>query len=434
MKRDKSALPLLLVIVFVLLTSCRLRQNWIMFRGEQGRGETPNALYPPLGIKWKLRLQEKEEPTFAFNNPVVLGNTIFFGSTDGNFYALDIESGYMRWVYKTRGAINSIPFADQENIYFGSNDGKVYAVAQDDGREVWSFQTDSTVQSTVVRYQDLIIFSSDGGTTYFLNPAGVNLFSLPNPVWHYDTFQVYDDVMYFAPGPPQRAHSLGAFDLNQRSYLWILDTSFFDATWYSFPALSGDTLFMSTAAYFQENWMFNYYAMERKTGELIWKYNDISDWGRVPPTDSRALFLQQMKLLDYLAPSLWRNLVIYCSGDTRVRAFKAKSGRLAWERKFDRLTSSPPTVAGNRVYLGLRGTESTALAGDGGDEGSLAPGVGRDSGQSSGSALICLAANSGRLLWEMEVEGAILSAPIVAGKWMIFGTEKNVFYVLEELF
>jgi hypothetical protein len=34
----------------------------------------------------------------------------------------------------------------------------------------------------------------------------------------------------------------------------------------------------------------------------------------------------------------------------------------------------------------------------------------------------------------MELEGNLLSAPVVSGKWVIFGTDRNFFYVLEELF
>ena len=48
--------------------------------------------------------------------------------------------------------------------------------------------------------------------------------------------------------------------------------------------------------------------------------------------------------------------------------------------------------------------------------------------------LVCLAARNGKKLWELELDGAILSAPVIAGKWIIFGTDKNLFYVLEELY
>jgi outer membrane protein assembly factor BamB len=417
--RSRLAKAALAAVLMVLaLTSCRKRSDWVMFRGQQGRGFTANALRPPLAAKWELRLQMEAEPTYAFNNPVVLGDTIYFGSTDGNFYALDIESGYMNWVFKTRGAINSIPYADDHNVYFGNNVGMVYAVSQKEGAKVWSFRTDSTVQSSIVGYKDFIIFSSDGGTAYFLSPSGEERFTLPNPVWHYNTFQVYEDVLYFAPGPPSRPHAFGAFDLNERAYLWILDTSLFQAIWYSFPALRGELLYFATATYRGELWSFDYYAFRRKTGELVWRYSDFSDWGGMFAIDSREMFSQKMKLLDYLAPAIWKNLVIYSSGDTVVRAFQAGSGALAWTRSFDLPTSSAPTVAGNRVYFGILGDEAYQAGVPGGRP----------------PRLVCLSAKNGRLLWEMELEGALLSAPVIAGKWMVFGTDHNYFYVLEEVY
>jgi outer membrane protein assembly factor BamB len=388
-----------------------------MFRGKSGQGYTANALNPPLAVKWKLQLQPEAEPTYAFNNPVVLGNTIYFGSTDGNFYSLDIESGYMNWVFKTRGAINSIPFADRDNVYFGNNVGMVYAVSQKDGSEVWSFQTDSTVQSSVVGYKDFLILASDGGTAYFLSREGRELFTLPNPVWHYNTFQVQKDVLYFAPGPPSRPHAFGAFDLASRSYLWVLDTSLFQAIWYSFPALRNNLLFFATSTYQGEYWILDYYAFQRETGKLRWRQEELSDWGTMGEVDSEGMFSQSLKLLDYMAPAVWRNLVIYCSGDTVVRAFRADSGAPAWKHTFDLPTSSAPTVARNRVYFGLKGDEGAA-----GGAGGRKP------------RLECLSARNGRLLWEIELDGALLSAPVIAGRWMIFGTDRNYFYVLEQLY
>ena len=413
--RRWTALPrlaglVLLVALAAVFGGCRKRTDWVMFRGEQGRGATPTALSPPLAVKWKLQLQASTEPTYAFNNPAVLDGTIYFGSTDGNFYALDIASGYMNWVFKTRGAINSVPFADRENVYFGNNVGKVYAVRRKDSEELWSFQTDSTVQSTIVGYEDTLIFSSDGGTTYFVDREGRELFTLPNPVWHYNTFQVHDDVVYFAPGPPSRPHAFGAFDLGSRSYLWVLDTSLFGAIWYSFPALKGDLLYFSTSTYNGPVWSFDYYAFNRRSGQIVWKSSDFSDWGSMPQVDSEGMFNANMKLLDYLAPAIWKNRVIYTSGDTVVRAFASGSGRLLWTRSFPMATSSAPTVAGNRVYFGLR------------DQGAEPP------------RLVCLSAKNGRFLWDMELEGALLSAPVVSGKWIVFGTDRNFFYVLEQLY
>ncbi len=416
-RRLRAAL-LAAALLLPLLMSCRARVNWIMFRGEQGRGATANALFPPLGTKWKLKLQTDEKQNPAFNPSIVVGDTIYFGSPDGNFYALDIESGYMRWVFKTEGVINSIPFADDRKVYFGSNDGKVYAVDLSSGKEVWDFQTESTVQSTVVRYGDTVVFTSDSGSTYYLSPDGVLKHRLPNPVWQYDTFQVYDDVVYFAPGPLNQPHSLGAFDLKTYSYLWVLNTFALNATWYSFPAIKGDRLFFSTGEPLGDTWELSYYAFDRHTGRLLWRQQDTSFWpagaaGPGPSINPDELFQQNLRLLDYMAPSVWRNLVIYSSGDAALRAYRVRDGAPAWEHRFDTPTSSAPIVAGDRVYLGLRGDPLP---------GGKPP------------RLVCLSARNGSPLWEMSLEGTLLSAPVISGKWLIFGTDRNQFYVLEELF
>jgi outer membrane protein assembly factor BamB len=412
-KRIVSWVLIVVIVSVVSITGCEDKKNWVRFRGEQGKGATTNTVRPPLGVKWKLQLQKKTEPTYAFNNPVVLDDTIYFGSTDGNIYALDIESGYMRWVYKTNGSINSVPIADTENIYIGSNDGSVYAVSQKDGELQWRFQTDSTVQSTIIRTQKSVLFVSDGGHVYAVSPeTGKEQYRLPNPVWFYFTFQVYDDVIYFAPGPPSRPHSMGAFDIKSRQYLWILETRELDAVWYSFPALKDDALFFSTSDPYADVWELDYYAYDRKTGELKWKYSDFSQFGYSLDTNLNELFDKNLRLLDYMAPSIWENLVIYTSGDSIVRALDTESGTLVWEKAFDSYTTSAPTVAGNYLYFGVSASKV---------------------GHPKGPRLVCLSARNGKKMWEYEIQGKLLSAPVIAQDWIIFGTEKNYFYVLEAL-
>ena len=104
-------------------------------------------------------------------------------------------------------------------------------------------------------------------------------------------------------------------------------------------------------------------------------------------------------------------------GDRKVRAFDRDDGDEAWETVFDRPTSSAPTIAGNRVYIGVRGSQVVTESGE----------------LSDPPLLVCLSAADGSKLWEMEVDGNILSAPIISGDKMMFGTDQNYFYVLEEV-
>jgi len=406
----------LFINIFILfnlffLLSCKDQVDWISYRGKQGSGYTPNAVYPPLGFRWKLTLQKERQETRAFNPPVVIGEVIYFGSPDGNFYALNSDSGYMKWIFSTKGAVNSVPYADDKHVYFGSNDGKIYTVNRETGKEVWSYYTGNTVQSLVMRYEDNLIFTSDTGATFFMNPDNGKLnHRIPNPVWSHHTFQVFDGIVYWAP----QGRSFGAFEIKTKKFLWFVDVNIPYPVWYSFPALDEDKVYYAASFYTGGPVELHYYALDRKSGKMAWQYEDEMDLGSKTPINRQTLFLRHVDLLDYMAPGLWKDSVIYSSGDTKIRAFHKNTGKLIWRVNYDYPTSSAITIAGDRIYVGLHGDE-TGMRND-------------------PPLLLCLSAKDGSELWRLELEGAILSAPVISGKRIFFGTDKNVFYVLEEIF
>jgi outer membrane protein assembly factor BamB len=218
-----------------------------------------------------------------------------------------------------------------------------------------------------------------------------------------------DDVMYFATGP--RVELIGPYDINKREFLWFVPYHEIAASWYSFPAVRGDLVYFSAASGFNGMQM-SFYAFNRRTGQRVWEQYREGVWNSRGWDEDAVweLFLRDEELLDFMAPAIWKDLVIYTGGDTMARAFDAKTGAPRWEEALDMPVSSAPTIAGDRVYFGLLGDDYTP------------------------PRLVCISARDGRFLWQMETEGSILSAPVIAGKRIIFGTDKSVFYVLEEVF
>jgi outer membrane protein assembly factor BamB len=407
---NKSKVFFLLVIFLLtaLVSSCSRGGDWVQFRGEGGRGVSSSNIAPPLGLRWKIKLQDIDKTIESFNPPVVMGDTIYFGANDGNFYALDVESGYMRWVFKSGGSINSIPYADKDRVYFGSQDRKLYALSRETGEEIWNYRTRSQVNSQVQRYGDYIVFVSDSDAIYFLNLDGEEIFNIYNPGWIHYTFLIEDDIFYFGTGPV--ISQVGPYDINKREFLWWLPYYELEAQWYSAAAIDGSFLYMGTADVYNGTYL-GFHAYNRHTGERVWS----NFYDGILPFESfereYRFFRRNVEILDYMAPTVWRDLVIFTGGDNVARAFDAKTGVLKWEREFSTLTCSAPTTASGRIYFGLLGEEDN-----------IPP------------RLVCLSARDGRLLWEMETEGAILSAPVIAGKRIIFGTDANIFYVLEQVF
>ena len=407
MTKKLHIFPLLVIFIFLTLNACSRNSDWVQFRGEGGRGVSSSRISPPLGLRWKIKLQESEEKIRSLNPPVVIGDTIYFGSDDGNFYALDVESGYMRWVFKSGAEINSVPYADKDQVYFGSKDGKLYALSRDTGQEIWNFPIRSQINSQVQRYGDYIIFVGDADAIYFLSPEGEEQFKIDNPGWYNYTFLMADDVMYFGTGPV--VELIGPFDINKRDFLWFLSYYEIAATWYSFSAIHGDLIYFGTADPYGGLYL-GFYAFNRHTGEKVWE--QIHE-GILDGWDTEMmwyLFLRNVELLDFMAPTVWKKFVIFAGGDCAARAFDTDTGVLRWEKVFDTPVSSAPTIAAGRVYFGLLGDDF------------------------SPPKLVCISARDGSLLWEMETEGSILSAPVIAGKRIIFGTDESVFYVLEQVF
>jgi len=399
---------LALMVTVTIFTGCSQRSDWVQFRGKGGLGASASRISPPLGVRWKIKLQQDDRIISSLNPPVVLGDTIYFGSADGNFYALDVESGYMRWVFKSGAEINSIPYVDESHVYFGSKDGKLYALSRETGDEIWSFPVYSQINSQVERYKDYVVFVGDAEAIHFLSPDGDEVFFINNPGWYHFTFLLSDDVMYFATGPT--VEQIGPYDIKRREFLWFLPYDTMMAYWYSFPTIRGDLLFMGTLDRFGTG--LGFYAYNRHTGQIVWEHQTEGEWALMGYEEIIDLLFRNVELLDFLAPTIWKNLVIYTGGDMAARAFDTKTGELRWRHTFDTPVASAPTVAGDRVYFGLLGDDFLGVP----------------------PSFVCLSARDGKRLWSMETEGALLSAPVIAGKRIIFGTDKSVFYVLEEVF
>jgi eukaryotic-like serine/threonine-protein kinase len=70
---------------------------------------------------------------------VALG-LVFFGSGDGHLYAVDAETGELRWKLRTGDVVHGSPAYADGLVVVGSWDGKVYAVDARSGRLRWQFQ------------------------------------------------------------------------------------------------------------------------------------------------------------------------------------------------------------------------------------------------------------------------------------------------------
>ncbi len=84
-------------------------------------------------ILWKFPVSSGTE-----SSPVVVGNSVYFGSQGGTLYSVNVLTGHQNWSLPTSGPIKAGPAYYRGALYFGNYGGSFYSVNAKTGHENWS--------------------------------------------------------------------------------------------------------------------------------------------------------------------------------------------------------------------------------------------------------------------------------------------------------
>jgi outer membrane protein assembly factor BamB len=82
-------------------------------------------------------LWKRDLPGRAESSPLVHGETMYFGTESGDFFALDARTGKARWSVKLDGSVKAAPAFAQGTLYVGDYAGKMYGIRAKDGAIRW---------------------------------------------------------------------------------------------------------------------------------------------------------------------------------------------------------------------------------------------------------------------------------------------------------
>lgn len=74
------------------------------------------------------KVETKFKTTGKLTAPILIDDIIYFGSTNGNLYAVNFETGIEDWKYMAGKRIFSSPSIAHGSLYFGCEDGYLYAI------------------------------------------------------------------------------------------------------------------------------------------------------------------------------------------------------------------------------------------------------------------------------------------------------------------
>jgi len=270
---------------------------------------------------------------FFLSSPVINPDekkpNVFFGSSDGNVYALDANTGELKWKFQTKGSIHCSPVLYKNTLYIGSWDANLYAIDMETGKERWKFETGKEtgfkgIESTVAVANDMVYFGARDPFLFALNAETGKL------VWKYDAAYswiissavVANDVVYVGTSD---TFALLGLDAKTGKELFKFKANGYV---YSSPAIAGETVYFG-------DFTGNFFAVNTKWSGTQW--NSFS-------TESRKQFASEVlnnNLIDFSYAAKGADLSSYDVNKTVMNQFY-KLGSIV----------SSPFIANNTVYFG----------------------------------------------------------------------------------
>lgn len=300
---------------------------WVVYFGSEDGNLY--ALDAQTGkLKWRYQTGDS-----IYSSPTVANGMVYFGSHDNKLYAVDAATGELKWSYKTQDFINSCPAVANGIVYFGSADNKLYALDAITGELKWSYKTRGRVLCSPSVEAGIVYCGSEDGYWYALDGVTGKL------RWQYKT---ESDNGYSTPGV---AAGLVYFVNEGENKIYALDALTGKLKWdYSsqseFGISRSATLMEGIPFFGDEN---DIWALKPATGELEWSLKD-----------SRAEFVtEELGAWTSINGFDIENGMAYVVGDDAILALHLPRGSVTWKYELKDLSCfwGTPSVNGRMLLL-----------------------------------------------------------------------------------
>lgn len=207
---------------------------------------------------------------FYLSSPVVWEGKVYFGSGDGNIYALDATSGTLKWKFKTGNVVHASPAIASGTLFIGGFDTFFYALDANTGEEKWRHKTGEDpsihnqegITSSAAVADGMVYVGCRDSHLYFLDAETgrrkTEFFG--GGGWISNSPAVKDGRLYFGGGSDRRFQWL---DSKTAAPVYSLNI---EAGTFASPAIAGNLLYVAT---------FNneLRAFDLTTHNVVWKFN-----------------------------------------------------------------------------------------------------------------------------------------------------------------
>ncbi len=204
------------------------------------------------------------------SSPTIWHGAVYFGSGDGNIYALDSLSGQLKWKFKTGDVVHASPAISDGTLFVGSWDSYFYALDATTGALRWRFKTGEDpkihnqvgIQSSAAILDGIVYFGCRDSHLYALDArSGKLIWSFPtHGSWVVSSPAVENGNVYFATSDSGLFYALQA-----RNGTVQFHVSFHQWPTFSSPSLAGDMAYVGS-------WAGTLWAIDLARGKTSWSF------------------------------------------------------------------------------------------------------------------------------------------------------------------
>ncbi|OFZ21729.1 MAG: hypothetical protein A2X94_15695 [Bdellovibrionales bacterium GWB1_55_8] len=118
-------------------------------------------------LSWERRLHQGTKFTDVDAHPVLESNVLYVPSYDGSLYSLKHPGGDILWRFDA-GASKKVELEEQ-SIYLPSSDGNIYALQKSNAKVVWKFELDGGVPTQLILTEKYVIVGSSFQYLYVID-------------------------------------------------------------------------------------------------------------------------------------------------------------------------------------------------------------------------------------------------------------------------
>ena len=202
-------------------------EQWLSLPfGKKEYGPSNKALRPDFSVnkeyKQVKRVWHQALKGGIYSTPVSDGKSLFIGDDVGVMYSLDMKTGKTRWTFDTGMRIVGSPAVSDGVVVFGSANYNIYGLDAKTGKELWHVTTEQAVMGAATIHDGVAFIGGGDGKMYAIDihTGGIK--------WAFGELKNY-----------------------------VLTR----------PLVYNDKLYFGT-------WDTHFYALNKKDGSLIWKWNN----------------------------------------------------------------------------------------------------------------------------------------------------------------